>query len=76
MPSGTIKWAILPHRYGLVSDCDQYRIAKAIVPSGTVYSLYEGHTLVGRYLSADKAKQAAESNRQKNPGSLSTSLPG
>lgn len=51
---------LTPEPYGLISTCENYRIAKAIMPDRTVYSLFEGKTLLGRYPTADEAKKAAQ----------------
>lgn len=47
--------------YGLISECGQYRIAKAIVRGEAVYSLYNGTEWIGRYASANDAKKEAQS---------------
>lgn len=55
--------------YGLVSSCERFRIAKAIVGSSTCYSLFDGNTLVFRYASPNQAKAMAEEILgEKNPG--------
>lgn len=59
-----------PEPYGLISVCENYRIGKAILPDKTVYSLFEGKSLLGRYPSGDEAKKAAqkaEKKVEKNP---------
>ena len=48
-----------PTAYGLISACERYRIGKYILPTGTVYRLFDGLTPVGIYPSASEAKQAA-----------------
>ena len=61
-----IRWNphILPsgekNAYALQSSCGRWIIGKAVIPAGTVYSLYDGLTLVGRYPTAEQAKKQAE----------------
>jgi hypothetical protein len=52
--------------YGLISACERYRIGKAIINGRTVYSLFDGLDLVGRYPTASEAK-TARSGQEKAP---------
>ena len=54
-----VKWHKVSD-YGLISACETYRIAKQIIPAGTVYSLWAGLNLVGRYPTASEAMEAAK----------------
>lgn len=48
-----------PTAYGLVSACERFRIGKYILPTGTVYKLFDGLTPVGIYPNANEAKKTA-----------------
>lgn len=61
-----IEWRQLSP-YGLVSTCDRYRIGKAIINGRTVYSLFDGLDLVGRYQTASEAKTACNGQEKAPP---------
>ena len=60
--------------YGLISECERYRIGKAIVSGKAVYSLFAGFDLVGRYPSASEAKDACN-GKKKPPASNRRGIP-
>lgn len=67
MADSSIAWRQLSP-YGIVSTCEHYRIAKAIVNGTAVYSLFDGFNLVGRYPTASDAKTACEGQEKAASG--------
>ena len=50
--------------YGLVSQCERFRIGKYICDGKPVYAAWDGFECIGRYASAADAKQAAVSGQK------------
>ena len=62
-----IRWRQVSE-YGLVSQCDRFRIGKyraVAVP----YAAWNGYALLGRYLTADDARRACQEALLRSPDS-------
>ena len=64
--NSSITWRQLSP-YGLVSECERYRIGKAIIAGKVVYNLFDGFDLVGRYPTASEAKTACNGQEKAQP---------
>jgi hypothetical protein len=63
---GKIKWRKLSE-FGLVSDCDRFRIGKYAIPLGIAYQAFDGNTRLGRYDTSAESIKACQDAKNATP---------